>query len=403
MSNANIDQDRVRFPGSGSVVTSSNVPYGFYLNESPNATGSIGYFEYDCQASAAWAAKRLGYPIVDIEMLDVNFYACFEEAVSEYGAQVNQFNIRNNMLNLQGMPTSQGQNINAMNVKGSGLPFIVELSKQYGSELGVGGSVEIKKYGVPVTQSVQTYDLQQMIGNNLESGSRVEIRRVFHGPPPAFARIYDPFSMTGMRYSNVLNEMGFAGYSPATQFLMTPIFEDLLRGQAIEFNDMVRKSGFSFEIANNKLKLFPIPTYSHTVYVEYVVEKDKYSNTAMFTSGSNYDVVSDYSNAPYQNVTYKNINAVGKQWIRKYYLALCKETLGRILQKYTTVPIPGGEVTLDGAELRSEATAEKEILMAQLRENLEASGRAAQMDAKATEAEKIRDTLKSVPLLIYIG
>lgn len=403
MSNANIDQDRVRFPGSGSVVTSSNVPYGFYLNESPNATGSIGYFEYDCQASAAWAAKRLGYPIVDIEMLDVNFYACFEEAVSEYGAQVNQFNIRNNMLNLQGMPTSQGQNINAMNVKGSGLPFIVELSKQYGSELGVGGSVEIKKYGVPVTQSVQTYDLQQMIGNNLESGSRVEIRRVFHGPPPAFARIYDPFSMTGMSYSNVLNEMGFAGYSPATQFLMTPIFEDLLRGQAIEFNDMVRKSGFSFEIANNKLKLFPIPTYSHTVYVEYVVEKDKYSNTAMFTSGSNYDVVSDYSNAPYQNVTYKNINAVGKQWIRKYYLALCKETLGRILQKYTTVPIPGGEVTLDGAELRSEATAEKEILMTQLRENLEASGRAAQMDAKATEAEKIRDTLKSVPLLIYIG
>ena len=86
MSNANIDQDRVRFPGSGSVVTSSNVPYGFYLNESPNATGSIGYFEYDCQASAAWAAKRLGYPIVDIEMLDVNFYACFEEAVSEYGS-----------------------------------------------------------------------------------------------------------------------------------------------------------------------------------------------------------------------------------------------------------------------------------------------------------------------------
>ena len=290
-----------------------------------------------------------------------------------------------------------------MNVKGSGLPFIVELSKQYGSELGVGGSVEIKKYGVPVTQSVQTYDLQQLIGNNLESGSRVEIRRVFHGPPPAFARIYDPFSMTGMSYSNVLNEMGFAGYSPATQFLMTPIFEDLLRGQAIEFNDMVRKSGYSFEVANNKLKLFPIPTYSHTVYVEYVVEKDKYSNSAMFTSGSNYDVVSDYSNAPYQNITYKNINAVGKQWIRKYYLALCKETLGRILQKYTTVPIPGGEVTLDGAELRSEATAEKEILMTQLRENLEASGRAAQMDAKATEAEKIRDTLKSVPLLLYIG
>jgi len=209
--------------------------------------------------------------------------------------------------------------------------------------------------------------------------------------------------MTGMSYSNVLNEMGFAGYSPATQFLMTPIFEDLLRGQAIEFNDMVRKSGYSFEIINNKLKLFPIPTYDHTVYVEYVVEKDKYSTASLFSSGSNYDIVSDYSNAPYQNVVYKSINAVGKQWIRKYFLALCKETLGRILQKYTTVPIPGGEVTLDGAEIRSEATSEKEVLMTQLRENLEASGRAAQMDAKANEADKIQETLRKTPLLIYIG
>lgn len=402
MSGANTDSDRIRFPGSGSAVNSTNVPYGFYLGESAN-TGSIGYFEYDCQQSAQWAAKRLGYPIVDIEMIDVNFYACFEEAVSEYGAQVNQFNIRNNILNLQGMPVANNPNITGINIKGSALPFIVELSKQYGSEVGVGGYVEIKKYAVSVTANTQTYDLQSLIGDAVETGSRVEIRRVFHGPPPAFARIYDPFSMTGMSYSNVLNEMGFAGYSPATQFLMTPIFEDLLRGQAIEFNDMVRKSSYSFEIANNKLKLFPIPTYDHIVYVEYVVEKDKYGNSALFSSGSNYDIVSDYSNVPYQNIVYKNINSVGKQWIKKYFLALCKETLGRILQKYTSIPIPGSEITLDGAELRSEATAEKEILITQLRENLEASGRAAQLEAKAAEAEKIRDTLKSVPLFIYIG
>lgn len=403
MPNANTNSDRIRWPGSGSAVTSSNVPYGFYLGESIT-TGSVGYFEYDCAAAASWAAKRLGYPIVDIEMLDVNFYACFEEAVSEYGAQVNQFNIRNNILSLQGMPVTPGvTNITGKNVKGSGLPYIIELSKQYGSEANIGGNVEIKRIGIPVTSSVQTYDLQTMIANVSESGNRLEIRRVFHGPPPAFARIYDPFSMTGMSYSNVLNEMGFAGYSPATQFLMTPIFEDLLRGQAIEFNDMVRKSGYSFEIMNNKLRIFPIPTYDHNLYIEYVVEKDKYSNDALFSSGSNYDTVSDYSNVPYQNVVYKNINAVGKQWIRKYFLALCKETLGRILQKYTSMPLSGQEVTLDGAELRSEATAEKEVLMTQLRENLEASGRTAQMEAKANEADKIRETLKAIPLMLYIG
>ena len=402
---ANLDQDRVRWPGSGSAVTSSNIPFGFYLDEPPTSalTASIGYFEYDCEKSAEWAAKRLGYPIIDIEMIDVNFYACFEEAVNEYGAQVNQFNIRNNLLNLQGLSTADNPNITGKNVIGTGLPYIIELSKGYGSEIGVGGYVDIKKAAVALSASQQTYDLQTIIGTNLETGSRVEIRRVFHGPPPAFARIYDPFSMTGMSYSNVLNEMGFAGYSPATQFLMTPIFEDLLRGQAIEFNDMVRKSAYSFEVVNNKLKIFPIPTYNHNIYVEYVVQKDKMSNANTFSSGSNYDVVSDYSNVPYQNVTYYKLNAVGKQWVKKYFLALCKELLGAIRQKYTTIPIPGGEVSLDGAELRSEATAEKEALINQLRENLEATSRKAQMEAKADETEKMTSIMKTVPLLIYIG
>ena len=399
---ANLDQDRVRWPGSGSAVTTGSIPFGFYLNESASS-GSVGFFEYDCSKSAEWAAKRLGYPIIDIEMIDVNFYACFEEAVNEYGAQVNQFNIRNNLLNLQGLSTANNPNITGKNVIGTGLPYIIELAKGYGSEVGVGGYVEIKKAEVQLSASQQTYDLQDLIGNDIESGSRVEIRRVFHGPPPAFARIYDPFSMTGMSYSNVLNEMGFAGYSPATQFLMTPIFEDLLRGQAIEFNDMVRKSAYSFEIANNKLKIFPIPTYDYSIYLEYVVTKDKLSGANTFSSGSNYDVVSDYSNVPYQNVTYYKLNAVGKQWVKKYFLALCKELLGAIRQKYSTVPIPGGEVTLDGAELRSEAATEKETLITQLRENLEATGRKAQMEAKADETEKIQSVLKTTPLLIYIG
>ena len=134
-----------------------------------------------------------------------------------------------------------------------------------------------------------------------------------------------------------------------------------------------------------------------------VVEKDKFSAANTFSSGSNYDVVSDYSNVPYQNVTYYKLNAVGKQWVKKYFLALCKENLGMIRQKYSTIPIPGGEVTLDGSELRSEAASEKESLITQLRENLEATSRKAQMEAKADETEKMTVIMKTVPLLIYIG
>ena len=244
----------------------------------------------------------------------------------------------------------------------------------------------------------QTYDLQELWGDKVENCNRIEVMRIFHDFPPAFARIYDPFSMTGMSYSNVLNELGFGAYSPAVQFLMTPIFEDLLRGQAIQFNDMVRKSAYSFELVNNKLKLFPIPTYGFKVYFNYMLRNDR-SKGELGGSGT----VADYANIPYNNIVYNTVNSVGKQWIRKYFLALCKESLGAVRQKYQTLPIPGGDVTLDGAELRNEAQQEKTDLITQLRETLQATSQKQLMENQALIAEQTQETLKRVPLFIYIG
>lgn len=397
----NVDSDRVRWPGSGSAIVTGSTPFGFYDTDNQ--------FVIDAPNSAKWAATRLGYPITDIEMVDTNFYACFEEACFEYSAQVNQFNIRNNIGVLQG--SSANVNLTQTNVAGSGLPQLIKLAQGYGTEFGVGGNVDWKKGYVDVVAGQQSYDLQALWGNVSESFDRIEIRRIFHEMPPAAARIYDPFSMTGMSYSNVLNEMGFAGYSPATQFLMTPIFEDLLRMQAIEFNDLVRKSGYGFELVNNKVKIFPIPTYGYRMYFEYLLAKDRDSQ-GIYNSGSFYNAsgsfvgsntIGDYSNVPYNNIPYSGINSVGKQWIRKYFLALCKEVLGSIRQKYQTIPIPGAEVTLDGGELRQEAAAEKEQLMTQLRENLEATGRKAQMELREAEAQQLNSALQKVPLGIYIG
>jgi hypothetical protein len=401
--NYTVDQDRVRWPGSGSAIApgSGSTPFGFY--------DSDAQFAVDAPNAARWAATRLGYPITDIEMIDLNFYACFEEACFEYSAQVNQFNIRNNIGVLQG--SSANVNLTQTNVAASGLPQIIRLAQGYGTEFGVGGQVDWKKGYIDAKASQQSYDLQALWGNVSESFDRIEIRRIFHEMPPAAARIYDPFSMTGMSYSNVLNEMGFAGYSPATQFLMTPIFEDLLRMQAIEFNDLVRKSGWSFELVNNKLKLFPIPTYNFRMYFEYLLVKDRDSQ-GIYNSGSFYNssgsfvsssMIGDYSNVPYNNIPYSGINSVGKQWIRKYFLALCKEVLGSIRQKYQTIPIPGAEVTLDGGELRQEAASEKTDLITQLRENLDATGRKAQMELREAEAQQMQSVLQRVPLGIYIG
>lgn len=391
-------QDKVRWPGSGSAIITGSTPWGYFEADAQ--------FVNDAPRAAKWAAERLGYPIVDVEMIDVNFYACYEEAVLEYGAQVNQFNIRNNMLILQGQPANS--NMTQRNVQGMGVPQLVFLSQAYGTEVGVGGLVDWKHASFEVSGGCQVYDLQNIIGDLRESGSRIEIRRVFHDIWPAFARIYDPFSMTGMSYSNILNEMGFAGYSPATQFLMTPIFEDLLRGQAIEFNDLVRKSAWSFNVINNKLRIFPVPTCNFTCWIDYTLANDStgsliYPTPPSGSSATGSNEVGDYSNAPYDIIPYMNINSVGKQWIRKYFLALCKELLGAIRQKYQTLPIPGAEVTLDGGELRQEAQTEKDMLMTQLRENLEASGRKAQMENKAQESQQLMEQLQKVPLPIYIG
>jgi len=391
MDNILSDQDSIRFTGSGSNPA-GNTPYGFYDNDA--------IFLTECYRGMLWASRKLGYPITDIEMIDINFYACYEEAVNEYGKEVNQFNIVNNMLVFQGQNLETLGSVNGRNVQGTGLSQMIMLAKDYGSETGAGGRVDWKRGYIQVNAGIQDYDLQALWGDAKESCNKMEIKRIFHDRPPASARIYDPFSMTGMSYSNVLTELGFGAYSPAVQFLMTPIFEDLLRMQSIEFNDMVRKSAYSFEIVNNKVRVFPIPTYSYKMWFEYILEKDRLESL-LSASGSN--VVSDYSNVPYVMPIYSKINEPGRQWIRNYFLACCKETLGQIRSKYQTIPIPNGETTLNGPELIQAAQTEKESLLENLRLMLEQSGKFYQLEKQSELTEQINNTLKGVPLYIYVG
>ena len=390
---ANIDNESIRWPGSGSTQVTGLTVFGTYDNDIQ--------FQTDCVKAAKWAAFRLGYPTIDVELIDLQFYPAYEEAVNTYNAKINEYNMLNNMLVLQGQRKSVMGNATGKLVSGTGLERVTILARDYGSEAGSGGNYDWKKFRIHVNENQQDYDLQQLIGNTTESCNRIEIKRIFHDRPPAFARIYDPMSMTGMSYSNVLTEMGFGAYSPATQFLMCPIFEDMLRGQAIQFNDLVRKSAFSFQLINNKLRLFPIPTFSYDCWVEYTTDADKLEQDSLIGDGT--DLATDFADIPYENHRYMDINSAGRQWIRSYFLANCKEILGAIRQKYQTMVIPGSEVALDGAELRSEAVAEKTLLMDTLKEMLEAGGKFSQMEKQSAMNSQIMDNLRAVPTCIYIG
>ena len=378
------------WPGSGSSVF-GNTPFGLYEDDYE--------FQIEAPQVATWCARRLGYPIVDIELQDNQFYACFEEAVSEYSAQVNQFNIRDNLLHLKGQSTSS--NFTHKRVK-STLSENIFISEEYGQEAQVGGSLDVKRTAVSVNSGSQVYDLNNLVGEASHSGASIEVRKVHYEARPAVSRYFDPYASTGFGTYNMLDGFGFGSYSPAITFVLQPIYADLLRIQAIEFNDQIRKSAYSFEIRNNQMRIFPAPTTSGSVWIEYVLNSERDNPLRTRYSGSN-DVVSDYSNAQYDFMKYSNINDVGKQWIRKYCLALSKELLGIVRSKYGTIPIPNSEVSLDGDTLRAEATAEKEQLIEQLRENLEQTSRKALLEAQKEESESQQETLKKVPYPLYIG
>ena len=333
-----------------------------------------------------------------VELQDTQFYACLEESISEYSAQINQFNIKDNLLSLQGQPTSSNFTHKRL---ARTMGETIKLSKQYGTEVGVGGDVDWKKGSISVTSGSQEYDLNALYADVSESGA-IEIKRVYYEATPAMQRFFDPYATTGYGTINMVEGFGFGDYSPAVSFTLMPLFEDLLRVQAIELNDSIRKSAYSFTLTNNKLRVFPDPEEDRKLYFDYVVTSDRDNPLQTEYSGSS-DVVSDFSNARFDFMTYSKINDVGKQWIRKYGLALSKELLGIIRSKYGSIPIPNSDTTLDGDTLRSEAATEKEILVTQLREMLEQTSRKALLEADKDEAEFLQEKLQKVPYPIYIG
>jgi len=375
--------------GSATFTSGSSTPFGTYDSDSS--------FQTDAPKVASWCAKRLGYPIIDIELQGENFFAVFEEAVSEYSSQVNQFNIRNNLGALEGQPT--GSNYTGQSVLGSEINNVITIAESYGNQANVGGRTDIKKGFITVNTGSQEYDLQTLWADVSESGERLDITRVFYETSPAIQRFFDPYSVSGQGTLNLIDEFGFGSFSPAAQFILMPIYEDMLRIQQIEFNDQIRKSAHTFNIVNNKLQIFPKPTKEYKLWFEYQVVKDRRENATIITP----NVVSDYSNVGYNFAEYNKINDVGKQWIRKYTLALAKEMLGAIREKYSTVPIPGSEVSLDGAALRAEAQTEKDALIEQLRENLNEVSKKQRMENEAAMVEQQQQVMNRVPLNIYIG
>jgi len=304
----------------------------------------------------------------------------------------------------QSIPTVYIQsNINpALNNKliGNNLTTITTtIAQDYAAEAGVGGFVTWRTGSIEMTRGVQDYDLNAWANASasLVDGDRIEIKRIFYQEQPAIARYFDPYAGTGTGIQSLLESFGFGQFSPGINFLLMPIYFDVQKIQAIELNDEIRKADFSFDIRNNQLRIFPIPDRDRKLFFEYVTMSDKSKPTI----SSRPNVVTDIMNVPYRNPIYSNINAVGRAWIYKYTLALCREIEAHIRIQYANLSIQGIG-PLQGNELITDARTEKENLLTELKEMLNEVSRKGQLERKQQEAQFTRDTLSNVPLTIYI-
>ena len=381
---------------SGAFVE-GQTPYGTYDSDST--------FQTDIQSVTKWCAKRLGFPVLQLEIPSGSIYACFEEAVNEYSQHINNYNIKNWMWEQYGEKSriSGSLSTGSLDPVTPTLGPSVTLSDKYGQLVGMSETYDLKKGYITLSGSKQDYDLQDVWANVSESGKRIEVHRVFNHQPAAVSRFYDPYAGT-FDQRQLLDAFGFGNVSPAISFVLKPISYDLARANAIETSDLVRKSAYSFEIHNNNLRIFPEPLdgdAGEKIWFEYYV-KDDIRNTNN-VSASLQGGVSDPSNVPYKFITYSSINQPGRQWIRKYTYALAKELLGIIRSKYSSMPIPDGEVTLDGEALKTEGREEKTQLLEELKEFLESVSLTEKLKAEAEESNAQREVLAKAPLPIFIG
>ena len=365
-------------------------PFGFYDGDP--------VFANDADRVAKWCAARLGYPIVNVELQSGSLYTAFEEAVTTYGNEIYQYQIRQNYMSMEGNTT--GSSFNKQLIVPS-LGTQIRIAKTYGTEAGSGGTVTYHTGSIILTGSIQDYDLNTWATNKGISGS-IEIKRVFNDAPAAIQRYFDPYAGVGTGPQAMFEAFGFGNSSPGISFMMMPINFDILKIQAIEFNDQIRRSAYSFDLVNNQLRIFPIPkSDGANLFFHYIMisERDDVTNNI----GKGHDnLITNISSVPYTNPTYLNINSIGKQWIYQYTLAIAKEMLGYIRKKYLSIPIPGAEVTLNGDDLIAAAIKEKDALLEQLRATLEATSRKQQLENQAAEVDSLQKTLNNIPLPIYI-
>lgn len=372
-------------------------------------------FINDIKPTVTFIRRMLGEPVLQVELDDYQIASAMEEAALEYSAWVNNGQVKNWLSNIIGESTgSDFQGKNPQNT----IDFAKRLSAMWGLETStpVGGQYEIRTARFDTAQFTQSYDIVSLMKQGkvidvndsstgtahsaaLASGS-FEFKEVWHYQPSYVNRYVDIASP----YYNLSSEFNFESYSPEiseTTYMILPVWEQALRTQEFELHGRIRRSNYSYHFQNRTLVINPVPQNTFRIYFKYLPSPNVL--TPGFDEGNTKFQVSDISNANFSVIPYKNINTMGKRWIRKFTLALCKELLGSVRSKFASLPIPNADIQLNGDSLRQEGREEQQQLTEELKELLDATSFGAMMEGDNALHTAINEQLKYAPSPIFIG
>ena len=363
----------------------------------------------------SYVYKKLGGDVLDLEITEGNVYASYEEAVLEYSYLINVHQATNILSDALGNTTgsfdSKG-NIEAgalsSSLSGSHVAlkypkFDYSMTRRVadgiGAEVGLNGSVQYSA-SFDVVPGTQDYNLQTIIEGSVHSGSingkTILVKKVFYKTPHAMWRFFGYYG--GLNVVGNLHNYG--QFSDDSSFQLIPAWQNKMQAMAFEDAIHTRMSHFSYELRNNKLRLFPIPqtAMQSKMWVEFSIPTDVWDNGDLQTDG-----VNNMSTLPIGNLPFNNINSIGKQWIRRFALSLCKETLGQVRSKFGSVPVPGQNVTLNGTALVAEAKTEQGALRDELKATLAELTYAKLAEQDATMLDNTEKVLEKVPNYIFVG
>ncbi len=359
-------------------------------------------FQREADSLVTFVKRKLGDDILSVELTRKQIWGCFEESTLEYSSIINQYQAKSQLANLLGGATGSldGQQ---QKFPRENLEFMLRRAEPYAMEAGLGGSYDMLSGSIQLVKDQQDYDLYTDLVDDAGTAlfdraennpqSKLKIMEVFHFSPQSAYRFFDTTS--AINYLN--NEFSFESFTPETVFYVLPVFEDVLRGGMLDMSSRVRRSNYSYKIYGKNIRIFPKPTQDDPkkLYIRVHYSPDPLKPS--FADAS-IDGVSNLSNIPYGRLTYSKINSIGRQWIRQYTLALSTELLGMIRSKFSSVPIPGAELSLNGADLVSQGRADKETLTTKLGEMLEELTYSNMLEDEAAASENLTRILKGIPI-----